>query len=158
MLGLSDVADDLNKITGIIVDLAIAIHRQFGPGPLEGAYKVIMVHGLRARGLAVRTEVLVPVEFQGATVATGFRIDLLVEDRVIVELKAVERLMPVHRAQVLTYLKLSGRPVGLLINFNEAVVANGIRRFVNTTNGGNAESAESAETSPAPIAGDNAPS
>lgn len=144
-LRLRDVEGEINRITGIVIDVAIAVHRMLGPGLLENVYSVAMVHLLRKRGLRVQTEVAVPLTLDGDVVTTGFRIDLLVEGTVIVELKAVERVLDVHRSQVLTYLKLSGHPVGLLINFNEALVTKGIYRYVRTTTGGNAEGAESAE-------------
>ena len=122
---------NLNQITGAIVESAVDMHRQLGPGLLESVYQAILAHELSNRGLCVETEVPIPVTWNDLKLDLGFRADLIVERDVIVELKSVEMTMPVHRKQVLTYLKVSGRPVGLLLNFGEALMKDGIFRLVN---------------------------
>lgn len=124
-------AQRLNDLTGKIIGICIEVHRAVGPGLLESAYQALVMAALSEAGLKVRCQVPVPVEFKGIRIGTGYRIDLLVEECVIVELKAVETLLPVHSAQLLTYLKLSGLSVGLLVNFNLPVVKDGIKRIVN---------------------------
>lgn len=122
---------DLNNVTGAVIDAAIDIHRRLGPGLLESVYQAVLTHELRKRGLQVETEVGIPVEWDGLLLDLGFRADLIVNNQVIVELKSVEKTAPVHRKQVLTYLKVSGRNVGLLLNFGEELMKNGIHRVVN---------------------------
>ena len=109
---------ELNSVSGHIVDSAIRVHSELGPGLLESTYKVCMIHELRKRNLIVRSEVEQPVHYDGIVIDVGYRIDLLVEDLVIVELKSVDKLIPIHKAQLLSYLKLSRKKVGLLLNFN----------------------------------------
>ena len=109
----------------------MAVHRELGPGLLESTYEVCLAYELAKRGLAVERQKELPVKYRGVKLDCGYRIDLLVEDKVIVELKAVERLEPIHIAQVLSYLKLSGCNVGLLINFNVKLLKDGIRRLIN---------------------------
>jgi GxxExxY protein len=121
----------INELTGQIVDAAMKVHTALGPGLLEYAYEACLVHELRRRGLKVLTQLLLPVNYDGLVIDTGFRIDLLVEDLVIVELKAVEKIAPIYEAQVITYLRLSGKQVGLLINFNVLHLKDGIKRFAN---------------------------
>ena len=120
----------INDITGAIVDTSMKIHRALGPGLLESVYQTILAHELRKLGLRVETEVPLPVTWDGLQMELGFRADLLVEDIVIVELKSVEKTAPVHKKQVLTYLRVSNRPVGLLVNFGEALLRDGIHRIV----------------------------
>lgn len=120
----------LNRITGIIIDCSMAVHTALGPGLLEGAYHACLVHELRKRGLSVESGVRVPVLYDGLSIDLGYRIDILVEQQVIVELKAVERIHPIHQAQLLSYMKLHGRKVGLLINFNVVHLKDGITRLV----------------------------
>jgi len=122
---------EINEITGQIIDAAIKVHSSLGPGLLESAYEVCLTYELRKRGLDVRTQVEQPVHYDGIMIDVGYRIDLLVLDRVIVELKAVEQVAPIHKAQILSYLKLSGKKVGLLLNFNVEHMKDGITRFVN---------------------------
>jgi GxxExxY protein len=112
-----------------VVDAALRVHRALGPGLLESAYEACLVYELLQRGLVVKRQVELPVVYEQVRVDCGFRIDLLVNERVIVELKAVEKLLPLHEAQLLSYLKLSGTRVGLLINFNVRLLREGIRRF-----------------------------
>ncbi len=121
---------EINYITEIIIGSAMDVHRELGPGLLESAYEACLAFELADRGLTVERQKGLPVEYRGVKVDCGYRIDLLVEGRVIIELKAVERLEPIHQAQLLSYLKLSGCKVGLLINFNVKVLKNGIRRLV----------------------------
>ena len=121
--------DEFNQITERIIGAAIEVHRTLGPGLLESTYLACLVHELRQRGLEVEREKALPVVYKGVTLDCGYRIDLLVQHTVIVELKAVEELAPIHEAQLLSYLKLSGCPVGLLINFNVRQLTQGIKRF-----------------------------
>ena len=122
---------ELNKITEIIIGAAMAVHRELGPGLLESAYEACLAYELPDRGLSVERQKALPVKYRGVNVDCGYRIDLLVEGKVIVELKAVKRLEAIHKAQLISYLKLSGCKVGLLINFNVKVLKDGIRRLVN---------------------------
>jgi GxxExxY protein len=123
--------EELNVITGDVVDSAIKVHRRFGPGLLESACQACLVYELGTRRLSVRSQVEVPIEYEGVLIETGYRMDLLVEDEVIVELKTVVKLLPVHDAQLMSYLRLSNRRVGLLINFHVFQLRNGIKRFLN---------------------------
>jgi GxxExxY protein len=123
--------EELNVISGAVVDSAIKVHRRFGPGLLESAYQACLVYELGTRRLGVRSQVEVPIEYEGVLIETGYRMDLLVEDEVIVELKTVVKLLHVHDAQLMSYLRLSNRRVGLLINFHVFQIRNGIKRFVN---------------------------
>ena len=113
-----------------VIASAIEVHRELGPGLLESAYEACLIHELHARGLQVKRQVPVPIRYKGVELEPGFRIDLLVEDRILVELKAVDALSPIHDAQVLTYLKLAGIRVGLLLNFNSTSLRRGMRRLV----------------------------
>jgi GxxExxY protein len=113
-----------------IVDAAFKIHSKLGPGLLESAYEALMVYELTKRGLRVRKEVDVPVVYEEVRLDVGYRLDLVVDDCVIVELKAVEKLLPIHDAQLLTYLKLTGIRLGILINFNTKLIKDGIKRVV----------------------------
>ena len=121
---------DEEAVAAAVVDSAIAVHRELGPGLLESVYKHCLSHELGTRGLAVKRQIAMAVEYRGTRVESGFRMDMLVADRVVVEIKAVEALLPVHTAQVLTYLKLANRRIGLLINFNVPLLKQGIRRLV----------------------------
>jgi len=121
---------NLNKITEAIIGSAIAVHKELGPGLLESAYEACLAYELAERKFKVERQKGLPVSYHGVQLDCGYRIDLLVEELVVVELKAVERLEPIHEAQLLSYLKLSGCKVGLLINFNVKLLKNGIRRFV----------------------------
>jgi len=119
-----------NEITGQILDASIAVHRALGPGLLESAYEACLLHELRKRGLSCEAQLTLPVEYDGQKIDAGYRLDLLVDDAVIVEVKSAEKLAPIHTAQILTYLKLSGKAVGLLINFNVTRLKDGFHRFV----------------------------
>ena len=116
--------------TSPIIGAAIEVHRQLGPGLLESACEQCLCHELHLRGLSFKCQVDLPVPYKGLQLDCGYKIDLIVGDEVIVELKAVERILPIHEAQLLTYLKLSGKPVGLLINFNTPLLTRGIIRRV----------------------------
>lgn len=120
----------INCITETVIEAAIEVHRELGPGLLESAYRECLCHELSQRGLAFKKEVDLPVSYKGIKLDCGYRIDIVVEDSVIVELKTVEKLLPVHEAQLLTYLRLSGMTVGLLLNFYTSVLKNGIKRMV----------------------------
>jgi iron complex transport system substrate-binding protein len=122
---------DTNAITGQIVDAAYGIHRRLGPGLLESVYEALLARVLADRGLAVERQKPVPFEFDGLRLDEGFRVDLLVAEQVVVELKSVERTTPVHAKQVLTYLRLMNLPVGLLINFGAPTLKEGLKRVVN---------------------------
>jgi iron complex transport system substrate-binding protein len=117
-------------ITGIVIDCAMQIHRDLGPGLFEAVYEQILAKSLSDRGLALVTQYPVTFVYAGATYTNAFRVDLYVEQKVIVELKSVESLHPIHAKQLLTYMKLMNIPVGLLINFGEVLLKNGIRRVV----------------------------
>jgi GxxExxY protein len=119
------------QVSGAVVDAAMRVHSVLGPGLLESAYATCLTHELRQRGLKVLREVPLPVVYDGIKLDAGYRLDMLVEDAVIVELKAVEALAPIHQAQRLSYLKLSGKHVGLLINFHVVHLRDGIKRMVN---------------------------
>jgi len=120
----------VNEITEKIIGAAIAVHKELGPGLLESAYEACLVYELAQSGLKVESQKSLPVSYRGVQVDCGYRIDLLVEDQIILELKSVEKLEPIHEAQLLSYLKLSGYKIGLLINFNVSLLKNGVRRFV----------------------------
>ena len=121
----------INQVSGGIVDAALRVHSALGPGLLESAYKACLLHELRKRRFNTISEVAMPVFYDGMKMEVGYRADLIVEDTVLVELKAVDVLAPIHEAQLLCYLKLSGKKVGLLINFNVVHLKDGIRRMVN---------------------------
>jgi GxxExxY protein len=121
----------LNEISRKIVDAAFAVHTNLGPGLLESVYRECVIFELQERGLKVDVEVDVPILYRGRKLLSTLRLDLLVEHEVIVELKAIEGVLPVHRAQLLSYLRLADKRLGLLINFNEVLIKDGIRRIVN---------------------------
>ena len=114
-----------------IVDAAIKVHRALGPGLLESAYQHCLAYELRKRGLKVECELQLPVLYDGVHIDAGYRIDMLIEDRVIIENKAVKEILPVHKAQLLTYLKLHDRRLGYLLNWNVPLMKQGINRMVN---------------------------
>ena len=115
----------------IVVDSAVDLHRNLGPGLLETVYEVTLARALERRGLGVQRQVAVPIEYQGETFSEGFRADLIVEKLVIVELKSIERVTPAHKKQLLTYLRLTGLKLGYLLNFGEALLRDGITRTIN---------------------------
>jgi len=120
-----------NHITGKIIQCAIKVHKRFGSGLLENAYRDCFYYDLKQNGLFVRKEVILPLEYEKVIINYGYRMDLLVEEKVVVELKAVETLNDIHLAQVLTYLKLGNYKLGSLINFNVLRLKDGIRRIIN---------------------------
>jgi GxxExxY protein len=124
----------LNRLTEQIIGAAIEVHRQTGPGLMESVYEECLCYELSQLGLAFQRQVHLPLSYKGIKLDCGFKMDLLVEDLVVLELKTVDQLLPVHSAQLLTYLKLSGKKVGLLINFNEPVLTKGLKRLVNHFN------------------------
>jgi GxxExxY protein len=124
-------AEELNALTGQIVDSAIEVHTALGPGLLESAYEACLSHELQARGLAVQRQQALPIVYKQVQLEIGYRIDLLVAEEVVVELKTVEKLLPIHAAQLLSYLKLKKSRVGLLINFYVPYLRDGIKRMVN---------------------------
>jgi len=120
---------DVERVAEHIVDAAFRVHSALGPGLLESVYEICLVHELRKRGLNVCQQLALPVVYDGLRLDAGLRVDLLIEGCVVVELKMVDRILPVHQAQLLTYLKLTGHRVGLLINFNVPVIKDGIKRY-----------------------------
>ena len=121
----------IDEISGMVVDQAIRIHRELGPGLLESVYEVVLAGALVRSGLKVDRQMPIDIEFDGMRFPAAFRIDVLVDDRLIVEIKSVEKLTNLHAKQLLTYLRLSNQPVGLLLNFSGETMKEGIRRVVN---------------------------
>lgn len=127
-----DNIDSLNLITGKVITAAFRVHSALGPGLLESAYQACLAYELHQMRLKVDVQVALPVTYDKIRLDVGYRLDLLVEHQVILELKAMAQLLPIHEAQLLSYLKLSGLPLGLLINFHEVHLKDGIRRLINT--------------------------
>ena len=119
-----------DQLTEIVIGLAIEVHRHLGPGLLESAYEECLSYEIQQSSLSHRRQVPLPVSYKNVRLECGYRIDIVVADRLVIELKTVERILPVHEAQLLTYLRLSGLRTGLLLNFNTAILKDGIRRFV----------------------------
>ena len=124
------MAFENDRLTEKVIGLAIEVHRQLGPGLLESAYEECLCLELQEAGLAFRRQVPLSITYKSIRLDCGYRLDLLIEDQLILELKSVEGLLPIHEAQVLTYMRLSGVRTGLLLNFNSAVLKNGIRRLM----------------------------
>jgi GxxExxY protein len=122
---------ELNRIGHEIVDSAFKVHKALGPGLLESVYEACMFYELTRRGLKVRKQVELPIQYEGLLLETGLRLDLLVEEKVIVELKSVESIIPVHTAQIISHLKLSKKKLGYRMNFNVVLIKDGIKRFIN---------------------------
>lgn len=120
----------LDRLGRIVVDSAFTVHKEIGPGLLESAYELFLIEELTERGLCVKHQIPIEAQYKTKTVETGFRADLIVDDQILVELKACEKILPVHEAQILTYLKFSRLKLGYLINFNNKLIKDGIRRFV----------------------------
>ena len=120
-----------NELSGKVIGLAIDVHKSLGPGLLESAYKECLFYKINQAGLFVEKEKSMPLVFEEVKLDCGYRLDLLVENKLVIELKAVEALNDVHLAQVLTYLKVGNFKLGLLINFNDALLKNGIKRIIN---------------------------
>ncbi len=125
------IAPRINRITRQVIAAAMRVHTALGPGLLESAYQACLLHEIRKCGLRVDSQVGLPVIYEGEKIDLGYRIDLIVEDAVIVEIKCVDAINPVHKAQLLSYMRLSGRSVGLLINFNVVHLRDGLTRMVN---------------------------
>jgi len=123
------IPDDVNAVAKIVVDAAFRVHSTLGPGLLEKVYETCLAYELRKRGLTVHTQVELPVIYDGVHLDAGMRIDMIVAENLLIELKAVEMILPVHKAQLLTYLKLTGHRLGLLINFNVPIIRDGIDRL-----------------------------
>jgi GxxExxY protein len=121
----------LNKISGIILDSAIEVHKNLGPGLLESVYEECLMEELKFRGINLENQKAIPIVYKGKKLNKDFRIDIFVENEIIVELKTVDKLAPIHEAQLLTYLKLTNRKLGILINFNEVLLKNGFKRLLN---------------------------
>ena len=122
---------DLSELSGAVIGAAIEVHRVLGPGLLESAYELALERELGLRKVPVQRQVAVPLEYKGLELGDGFRLDLLVDDALVVEVKAVDRLQPIHDTQLLTYLKLANKRLGLLINFNERTLKEGVKRVAN---------------------------
>ena len=128
---------DIEQLARLTIDCGLKIHKDLGPGLLESVYEAVLASSLARLGIRADRQVPIGIEYDGLAFAEGFRADLLVDERLIVEVKSVDRLMPVHGKQVLTYLRLTGRPLGVLLNFGGATFREGIRRIVNNhTDGG----------------------
>ncbi len=128
--GKDDISIEKNDIARTVVDAAFAVHREMGPGLLESIYESCLVKELQKRNVGFERQKCIPIHYAGELLDEKFRLDLLVEEKIIVEIKAVEELLPIHEAQVLTYLKLIGCEIGFLINFNVRFIKDGIRRIV----------------------------
>jgi GxxExxY protein len=124
-----------NEITEAVIGAAIEVHRHLGPGLLESAHEECMCHELSLSGLRFERQVHLPIDYKGLRLDCAYRLDLLVEGGIVVEIKAIDALLPIHKAQLLTYLRASGKHVGLLINFNVAVLKSGLKRIVNQYTG-----------------------
>jgi GxxExxY protein len=123
--------ETLNELSAIVLDAAIAVHKEMGPGLLESVYQHCMVKELRIRGISLGMSVPVPLHYKGEPLNKDYIIDILVEDEIILELKAIDGILPVHEAQIISYLKLANKRLGFLINFNVPLLKQGFKRFVN---------------------------
>ena len=123
--------EEYNKLSSIILDCSIEVHRNLGPGLLESVYEYCLKFELEQRKISVQSQVELPLIYKKQKLEKIFKIDLLVGNEIVVELKTVEKLLPIHKAQLISYLKLSNNKLGLLINFNEVLLKNGFKRFVN---------------------------
>lgn len=129
-----ELSEELNALSYKVIGLAIEVHRTLGPGLLESAYQAYLIYELQKAGLKVEKEIPLPINYKQIKLEQGYRIDLLIEDKLVIELKTVEEFTSVHFAQILTYLKLGNYPLGLLINFNSKILKNNIKRFINSKN------------------------
>jgi GxxExxY protein len=130
MTTFTPIPAEADGAAGTVVDAALKVHKALGPGLLESVYEICLAHELKSRGLAVERQVALPVTYDGVKLDAGLRLDILVERQVVVEVKAVEQMNPIYEAQLLTYLKLTGLRVGLLVNFNVKLLRDGIKRLV----------------------------
>jgi len=124
------ITADVEALASSVVDAAFHVHKAFGPGLLESVYETCLCHELKQRGIPFKSQVALPIYYNELTLDNGLRLDMLVDDKLVVELKAVEKMQPLYDAQLLTYLKLSGLRLGLLINFNTVLIKDGIKRIV----------------------------
>jgi GxxExxY protein len=132
-MGYGDSANpELERIAKIVVDCIYTVHRKLGPGLLESVYSICLAHELRKRGLKVDREVMLPIIYDDIRLESALRLDLLVESCIVIEAKAVEKLIPVFDAQLLTYLKLTGYPLGFLVNFNVPLIKDGLKRMIHS--------------------------
>ena len=131
MSSTRDETDELNRLSNEVIGAAIEVHRHLGPGLLESAYESCLNWELRQRGLIVELQVPIPIRYKELLLDEGYRIDLLVEGKLVLELKSIDKLLPIHTAQVLTYLKMTGLKMALLLNFNIELMRSGIKRIVN---------------------------
>lgn len=127
-----ELSEELNALSYKVIGLAIEVHRELGPGLLESAYRACLIFELQKAGLKVEKEISLPINYKEIKLDQGYRIDLLIEDKLVIELKTVEEFSSIHFAQILTYLKLGKYPLGLLINFNSKILKNNIKRFINS--------------------------
>jgi GxxExxY protein len=125
------IPPDVEKLATLAVNAAFVVHTELGPGLLESAYQTCFTHELSLRGVAYQKELPVPLCYKGVRIEVGFRADVVVEQKLLIELKAVEQVLPIHKAQVITYLKLMRLPLGLMVNFNEVLIKHGIQRVLN---------------------------
>ena len=129
------IPDNVERMATLAVDAAFAVHSELGPGLLESAYEACFAHELELREIRYQRQLPVPLNYKGRLIEVGFRADIVMEDKLLVELKAVEQVVPVHKAQVITYLKIMKLPLGVLINFNEVLIKDGIQRILNIPKG-----------------------
>ena len=128
--GRQEPTPEVDALARVVVDAGLAVHRELGPGLLESSYEFCLAHELSLRGIASQRQLGLPVHYKGAKLDMGYRLDLLVANLIIVEVKAIEALTPLHEAQILTYMKLTGCQLGFLMNFNVPLFKNGLRRFI----------------------------
>jgi len=126
-----NISPEVERLATLAVDAAFAVHTELGPGLLESAYQACFIHELGLRGVAYQKELTIPLNYKGVRIEVGFRADVIMEEKLLIELKAVEAVLPIHKAQVITYLKLTHLSLGLLINFNEVLIKQGIQRILN---------------------------
>ena len=123
--------EELNKLSKQIVDACISVHKEMGPGLLESVYEYCLLKEFELRNIKAKSQVIIPLYYKGELLSKNFRVDILVENEIVLELKAVDTVLPVHEAQIISYLKLADRRLGFLLNFNVDLMKNGIKRFVN---------------------------
>ena len=126
-----NIPAEIERLARTAVDAAFSVHTELGPGLLESAYEDCFVHELQLRGLTFTRQVLVPLNYKGVLISTAFRADVIIESKLLIEIKAIEQPLPIHKAQVITYLKLLKMPLGLMMNFNELLIRDGITRVLN---------------------------
>src|SRR5262245_52587715 len=129
------IPEHIERMATIAVDAAFAVHCEYGPGLLESAYEACFAQELELRGIRYQRQLPIPLNYKGKLIEVGFRADIVIEEKLLIELKAVEQVIPVHKAQVITYLKIMQLPLGLLINFNEVLIKDGIQRILNIPKG-----------------------